>query len=120
VTYYGVGQWQPFASVDLDSDGTGRPALAARRAHRALADGRGVPPRATAYTGYAGAGFKVVAAGDFNGDGASDMALASGNQLKVWINNGHAGFTQGAPVLLWRRLGRRSRPTTSTAMARPT
>jgi hypothetical protein len=44
----------------------------------------------------------VLAAGDFNGDGLSDIALGSadaGNRVMIWLSNGAGGFNDAAPIV---------------------
>jgi peptidyl-Asp metalloendopeptidase len=52
----------------------------------------GTTVQSTAYAGDAGTGFKPVAIGDFNGDGAGDLVFSDTNNLKIWINNGSGAF----------------------------
>lgn len=52
----------------------------------------------TGYLGTVGTGFKVVAAGDFNGDGYADLAWSTGNQMIVAVNKGATGgYTNSTP-----------------------
>jgi PKD repeat protein len=49
--------------------------------------------QSSAYAGDAGAGYRLVASGDFNGDGAADLLFSDNLTLRFWINNGSGAFT---------------------------
>ncbi len=46
------------------------------------------------YAAYLGPGYQVVAQGDFDGDGKSDLAVGNGSQLRILKSNGNRTYTQ--------------------------
>lgn len=97
--HYGAG-WQPYASADFNADG--KSDLMWRSGSRmGYWQMAGAQVAASIYVGDAGQGdggasYLLVAAGDYNGDGAGDLMFATGNQSKVWLNYG-AQSTFSAP-----------------------
>ena len=111
------GVFTPLVEGDFNLDGTADEVVFARanRAKRILAEagsarvGRGVfvvDGLSLAGLGLVsrlgpGAVTPLVATGDFNNDGATDLVVASrprSQTLEVFLNDGSGGFTAGAPV----------------------
>ncbi|MDQ3057536.1 MAG: VCBS repeat-containing protein, partial [Pseudomonadota bacterium] len=55
-----------------------------------------VPIFYSRYLGDAGAGYRVVAVSDFDGNGGADVLWTNGTQLKIWINKTDAEGFPGA------------------------